>query len=167
MLLVLVLLRDSAPRALSTYQIGLAVIDDKEPPRPISVLIKTLKKDGYVRCRRLLGKRAGLWTVTDRGLASLERRPEAAKAAAAWLSEHRNHGADEIAVLRCLALHGPLAASRLSAVSGLLHSPVRTALKRLGMRGLVSHGVRPASHYRLTRKGRAEASRIPSGAEAE
>ena len=48
--LVLVLLRNNLPRPLSTYEIGLAVVDDKEPPRPMSVLIKTLKKDGYVMC---------------------------------------------------------------------------------------------------------------------
>lgn len=158
--LILVLLRNNLPNTLSTYEIGLAVIDDKEPPRPISVLIKTLKKDGYVRRTSLLGKRAGLWTITERGMASLDRRPITTKAAEAWLAEHHNHSHDEIVVIRCLADNGPLAASRISTVTGLLHSPVRTALKKLQIRGFVLHREHPSSEYLLTPSGRTRAELI-------
>lgn len=155
--LILVLLRNNLPYPLSTYEIGLAIIDDKEPPRPISVLIKTLKKDGYVRRTSLLGKRAGLWTITERGIASLERRPNTTSAAQAWLAEHHNHGHDEIVVIRCLADNGALAASRISTMTGLLHSPVRTALKKLQIRGFVVHHAHPSSEYLLTASGRTRA----------
>jgi len=153
--LILVLLRNNLPKPLSTYEIGLAVIDDKEPPRPMSVLIKTLKKDKYVVRTSLLGKRAGLWTITDRGMASLERRPETTRLAEEWLAAHHNHGHDELVVLDCLSNNGPMAASRIAATCGLLHSPVRTALKKLGIRGFVAHRRLPSSEYGLTRTGMA------------
>lgn len=158
--LILVLLRNSLPTPLSTYEIGLAIVDDKEPPRPMSVLIKTLKKDKYVRRTSLIGKRAGLWTITDLGIASLDRRPIATAAAQAWLQDHHNHGHDEIVVLRCLLEKGPLAASRLATVCGLLHSPVRTALKKLQIRGFVTHNRHPSSEYDLTREGRTRAETL-------
>jgi predicted transcriptional regulator len=158
--LILVLLRDNLPRPLSTYEIGLAIVDDKEPPRPMSVLIKTLKKDKYVRRTSLLGKRAGLWTITDLGIASLERRPVATAVAQAWLRDHHNHGHDEIVVLRCLIEKGPLAASRLATICGLLHSPVRTALKKLQIRGFVMHRGSPSSEYDLTDEGRDRAEAV-------
>jgi DNA-binding MarR family transcriptional regulator len=160
--LILVLLRDNLPRPLSTYEIGLAVIDDKEPPRPMSVLIKTLKKDRYVVRTSLLGKRAGLWTITDRGIVSLQRRPDATRAAEEWLASHHNLGHDEIVILRCLLEHGPLAASRLATVCGLLHSPVRTALKKLTIRGFVAHRRLPSSEYALTVPGVARAELLSS-----
>lgn len=158
--LVLVLLRSSLPRPLSTYEIGLAVVDDKEPPRPMSVLIKTLSKDKYVERVSLLGKRAALWTITERGIVSLDRRIEATRTAEKWLFEHHNHGHDEKIVMTSLAMKGPQAASRLAANCGLLHSPVRTALKKLQLRGFVVHTKRPSSEYRLTEAGMTRASKL-------
>jgi DNA-binding PadR family transcriptional regulator len=152
--LILVLLADSAPEALSTYEIGLAIADDKHPPRPMSVLIKSLYGDKYVSKERRIGKRAALWTITERGLQSLSRRADATREAREWLSQHPNRSRDEDCVMRSLDRNGPQAASRLADTCGLLHSPVRTALKRLSLRGMVAHVARPVSEYRLTDVGR-------------
>src|SRR3546814_8706504 len=47
-ILVLVILRQNSPRAMSTYELGLWISDNQNPPRPLSVIIKTLASDGYI-----------------------------------------------------------------------------------------------------------------------
>jgi DNA-binding PadR family transcriptional regulator len=159
-LLVLVALKSCHPRPMSTYELGLAITDDKHPPRPLSVLIKTLKKDKYIERASLAGKRAGYWRITERGLDSLRRRPASAAEAAAWLVEHPNYTIPEQAVLRSLRTLGPQPASRLAASCGMLHSPIRTALKRLNLRRMVNAPRAPATEYALTSSGLKEAERL-------
>src|SRR3546814_7703894 len=69
-ILVLVILRQNSPRAMSTYELGLWISDNQNPPRPLSVIIKTLASDGYILRSASAGKRAGLWTITPRGSSS-------------------------------------------------------------------------------------------------
>lgn len=161
-LLLLVALRRAHPRSLSTYQLGLAVVDDKDPPRPLSVLIKSLAKDRYIEKAADAGKRTGYWRISDHGLISLRRRAEAAAAAERWLETNPNYTEAERAVLESLSRHGPQAASRLSTTSGMLHSPVRTALKRLCLREVVRAPKPPATEYALTKLGAAEAAALAS-----
>src|SRR3546814_9295171 len=51
-ILVLVILRQNSPRAMSTYELGLWISDNQNPPRPLSVIIKTLASDGYIQIGR-------------------------------------------------------------------------------------------------------------------
>src|SRR3546814_5733756 len=73
---------------MSTYELGLWISDNQNPPRPLSVIIKTLASDGYILRSASAGKRAGLWTITPRGSSSLCSRPEKCADATAWLNEN-------------------------------------------------------------------------------
>ena len=153
LLLILVLLKRNHPRAMSTYEIGLAITDDKEPPRPLSILVKTLTKDEYVKRAGLIGKRAGEWRITDRGLLSLERRAEEAERASEWLDRNPNLSRDERCVMKALLEEGSQPPSRLAARCGMMQSPIRTALKKLDIRGLVRRTGPLKTLYVLTREG--------------
>lgn len=157
MLLILVLLHRNHPRPMSTYEIGLAITDDKEPPRPLSVLVKTLSKDKYIRRAALIGKRAGEWCITERGMLSLERRAEEARIAGEWLDANPNYSPDEQAVLSSLLISGPQSPSRLAVACGMMHSPIRTAIKRLELRDLVRDEGVEGPIYQLTSAGRESA----------
>lgn len=165
LLLILVLLHRNHPRAMSTYEIGLAITDDKEPPRPLSVLVKTLTKDKYIKRAGLIGKRAGEWCITERGIQSLERRSDEASRAGIWLDSNPNYSDDEKCVMTALLADGPQAPSRLAVVCGMMQSPIRTALKRLEIRGLVEHIAAVDSRYALTPRGRSCAEEIAVEAE--
>lgn len=145
---------------MSTYEIGLAITDDKEPPRPLSVLVKTLTKDKYIKRAGLIGKRAGEWCITERGIQSLERRSDEARRAGLWLDSNPNYSDDEKCVMGTLLADGPQAPSRLAIVCGMMQSPIRTALKRLEIRGLVEHIAEVDSRYALTPRGRTCAAEI-------
>jgi hypothetical protein len=167
MLLILVLLHRNHPRPMSTYEIGLAIIDDKEPPRPLSVLVKTLSKDKYIRRAGLIGKRAGEWCITERGILSLEGRAEEARVAGEWLDANPNYSPDERKVMECLLDGGPQPPSRLAATCGMMHSPIRTALKRLEIRGVVVDEGVEGPVYGLTHDGRIGAERLRVRQEAD
>ena len=153
MLLVLVLLHRSHPRPMTTYEIGLAVRDDHRPPRPLSVLVKALAKDRCVAKADRVGKRARAWTVTDRGVDSLRHRAEEARRAGDWLDANGNHSDDERAVASALLRQGPQHASQLAASCGLMHSPVRTALKRLRIRSMARQVDDRDPRFALTDQG--------------
>lgn len=131
-ILVMVAIRD-AGRPLTTYEIGLVVRDDHVPPRPISVIVKGLAKDEYLRSTGLSGKRMARWDIADRGKASLERRPEATRAAAAWIARNPNMPEDE-RMIRDAMLGGALNIAQLAGVTRLTTSPIRTAMRRIAMR---------------------------------
>ena len=158
-ILILVALRQQRPRPMSTYELGLWIADDRDPPRPLSVIMKTLADDRYITRVADAGKRAGLWQITDRGLSSLEQRAASAAFAEAWLARHPNLSSDEIGVLICLLEHGDQTPGRLSEACSLLLSPVRTAVKKLVLRGMIQRTRRLATGYTLTLRGRATASR--------
>ena len=154
MLLVLVLLYRAHPRPMTTYEIGLAVTDDHRPPRPLSVLVKALAKDRCVARAERVGKRAAAWTVTERGVDSLRHRAEEARRAGEWLDANRNHSEEERAVAKALLHQGPQHASQLAASCGMMHSPVRTALKRLRIRAMAQPLEADDPRYVLTDAGR-------------
>src|SRR3546814_16889040 len=66
-ILVLVILRQNSPRAMSTYELGLWISDNQNPPRPLSGIIKTLPSAGYILRSASAGKRAGYWTLPHPG----------------------------------------------------------------------------------------------------
>ena len=159
-LLILVVLQDNEPEPMTTYEIGLHIEDDHIPPRPISVIIKTLSKDGYVESKERIGKRSGAWQLTKRGYRSLSLRQFEADEARKWIKENPIYTRPEKSVLMSLLKNGPQAITLLVETCRLLHSPIRTALKRLGLRSLVKAMPPPSKKYGLTTKGREEANKI-------
>jgi hypothetical protein len=131
-MLVMVAIR-AAGRPLTTYEMGLVVRDDHVPPRPISVIVKGLAKDEYLRSTGLSGKRMARWDLADRGRASLERRPDAARSAAEWIARNPNMPDDERAI-RDAMLEGALNVAQLANVTRMTTSPIRTAMRRIAMR---------------------------------
>lgn len=152
-LLVLVTLKNRAPDPMSTYELGLWIIDNKIPPRPLSKIMKTLADDGYIVRTASAGKRAGLWAITERGLLSLQQRPKACQQAEEWLRANPNYSAQETAVLMSLLNNGSQSIGSLVETCSLLLSPVRTALKRLSLRKLAHKTVDVVTTYMLTPDG--------------
>ena len=152
-ILVLVLLRQNCPRAMTTYELGLWISDNQCPPRPLSVIIKTLASDGYIVRAAAAGKRAGLWTITSRGQESLAAREEKSAAAAAWLIENPSYASEEFAVINSIFARGNQSPKQLADSCGMSISPVRTALKKLMLRGLVLKPGNPMDGYCLTDDG--------------
>lgn len=153
-ILVLVLLESRSPQPMSTYQLGLWITDSRTPPRPLSVIIKTLASDGYICRAANAGKRAALWIITCRGEASLAARANKKRAALAWLDENPCYSADECAVLNSLFVHGSQSPKLLTQTCGRSISPIRTALKKLRIRDLALKPERAIEGYSLTELGK-------------
>src|SRR3546814_15526648 len=115
---------------MSTYELGLWISDNQNPPRPLSVIIKTLASDGYILRSASAGKRAGLWTITPRGSSSLCSRPEKCADATAWLNEHPCYSAHEYAVINSIFVRGNQSPKQLSDSCDLLIS--RSEERRVG-----------------------------------
>lgn len=153
-LLVLCLLQRHAPRPLSTYEIGLWIRDNRDNPRPVSVIVKTLADDGYIIKQAESGKRAGLWAITDRGCASLVQRHALRVLGDEWLDQNPNLSIDEIAVLISLAAEPEQTPVRLCETVNKTISPVRTAIKRLLLRRLIARTENLFTGFALTSYGR-------------
>lgn len=153
-ILVLVLLESRSPQPMSTYQLGLWITDNRTPPRPLSIIIKTLASDGYISRAANAGKRAALWIITPRGEASLTARAHKKTAAKAWLDENPCYSSDECAVLNSLFIHGNQSPKHLAQTCDRSISPVRTALKKLRIREIVLKPARAIEGYSLTELGK-------------
>lgn len=135
-LLILVLLRD-AIRPLTTYEIGLEVSDDQCPPRPISVIVKNLSKDGYIASSEKAGKRLRFWHITKRGLRSIRLRDCSTVLAQTHLALAPARSEHEMQVERAMA-SGHIDPRAIARHTGLKSSIIKTCLKRAEMRrGLV------------------------------
>jgi DNA-binding MarR family transcriptional regulator len=152
-MLVLTVLRQNHPSPMTTYHLGLCVEDNRNPPRPLSMIMKTLSSDGYIVRAAAAGKRAALWMITQRGLISLDSRAEKWRAAEIWLEHNPCHSEHEIHIVRSLFRLGNQSPKHLSDTCRLAISPVRTALKKLVLRCLVERPVVPTDGYRLTEAG--------------
>lgn len=159
-LLVLVMLEQHHPRHLTTFELGLWIADVKDPPRPLSIIMKTLAHDGYIERHANAGKRTAFWRLSKRGAVSLQKRASEAALAAQIIALQPNLSAQELTILDCLVVQSPQTASGLTSTSGLLLSPIRTALKRLSMRSFIETASSPAGGYALTSRGRVIAQRI-------
>src|SRR3546814_12834492 len=73
--------------------------------------------------------------------------------ATAWLNEHPCYSAHEYAVINSIFVRGNQSPKQLSDSCDLLISPVRTALKKLIIRGLVVKPTNPMIGYSLTTAG--------------
>lgn len=122
-----------AGRPLTTYEIGLDVRDDHEPPRPLSVIVKSLTKDGYLRSAGRTGKRISRWELTERGVSSLLRREQAYAVAERTIRSGSALGPDERLITTALS-NGAVTIADMGAMTGLTTSPIRTALRRISMR---------------------------------
>lgn len=159
-ILVLVLLDQNHPNPMTTYELGLWITDNQTPPRPLSIIIKTLASDGYIARAAFAGKRAALWIITERGASSLSTRPAKRDAAIAWLNENPGYSRDEIAVMNNLLFGGNQSPTLLSENCSLPISPIRTALKKLILRKMVSKPRNPVDGYALTSHGRSLAGKM-------
>lgn len=159
-LLVLVVLQENFPKPMTTYELGLRVEDDKVPPRPISVIVKTLATDGYIARVADAGKRAALWCITERGANSLIQRGALRTAAEAWLARNPNYSDDEAAVLNALLGAENLTPNQMAECCGRSLSPMRTAVKKLALRGLIDRTDVIFTGYELTVHGRAAAQKL-------
>ncbi|QAY80178.1 hypothetical protein [Sphingosinicella sp. BN140058] len=167
--LVLILLGEDPHRPRSTYELGLWVADDQLPPRPLSVIMKSLADDRYIVRHAAAGKRSALWLIAQRGIDSLARRDGLRLAARAWLDGNPNYTADELEVMRSLCREPNQHPSRLATSTRLPLSSVRTALRKLQLRCYAAAGAEDATSYRLTAIGKnavlpgASATRVLSG----
>jgi predicted transcriptional regulator len=131
-LLILVLLRD-APRPLTTYEIGLEVCDDRIPPRPLSVIVKNLRKDGYVTSEGKASRRLCYWSITERGLQSLQMRDQATILARTYLALVPYRTSHEKMVEQAIGT-GHADERAIARHTGLKASIISTCLKRTAMR---------------------------------
>jgi DNA-binding IclR family transcriptional regulator len=131
---ILMLLDERAPVPLATHGIGLQIQD---PTNSLSVIMKTLARDGYIHRVGDNGKRTGLWELTEIGKRSILRRAAASDAARAWLRQ--NPGLDQVERTVLLTLQNEQGASpaQISDATGLRVSAVRQALRDLAFRSLV------------------------------
>lgn len=150
---ILVVLEMNSTRPMSTYEIGLWVQDNKVPPRPLSVIMKTLAKDGYINRVALAGKRAALWGITPRGLQSLQKRSLKAGIARNILGLLPCFTREEVTVMKLLLEKAPLSITGMSDDSGHRVSTIRTAAKRLKMRRFIARSNRLKHGYALTING--------------
>lgn len=124
----------AAGRPMTTYELGLYVTDDHDPPRPLSVIVKSLVGDRYIRRAAKVGKRTISWVTDERGISSIERRPEVMRLASEILDKAANRTDQEIKTLEALR-EGAETLTQIIAATGLTTSPARTALRRLMRRG--------------------------------
>jgi hypothetical protein len=124
----------AAGRPMTTYELGLYVTDDHDPPRPLSVIVKSLVGDKYIRRSAKVGKRTISWLMDERGIASIERRPEVMRIAADILAMASNRTDQEKRVVHALRA-GAETLTQIIADTGLTTSPTRTAIRRLMRRG--------------------------------
>lgn len=136
-LMVLALIERTG-RPMSTYEMGLHVCDDRPIPRPLSKIVRSLARDGYLESHAKQGRRTSLWTITEQGLNSLSKRSAEASKAFENLDPVKCMTAEEIAVIGLLN-DGPSNLSALCDSAGISPGKARTALKRLVMRGNVRH----------------------------
>lgn len=131
-MLILVAVR-MAGRPLTTYEMGLDIVDDHDPPRPISVIVKSLAGDKYLKSAGRIGKRISLWDLDTRGHSSLLKRPELARKAEKWLIENPNSSKEERMVQEMME-SGNSSVAGIAAATGLTTSPIRTSMRRIMMR---------------------------------
>jgi hypothetical protein len=131
---ILVLLDERAPVPIATHGIGLQIQD---PTNSLSVIMKTLARDGYIHRVGDNGKRSGLWELTEIGKRSILRRADASDAARTWLRQ--NPGLDQVerAVLLTLQNEHRASPAQISDATGLRISSVRQAMRDLTFRSLV------------------------------
>lgn len=131
---ILTLLDERAPAPLATHGIGLQIQD---PTNPLSVIMKTLARDGYIRRVGDNGKRSGLWELTEIGKRSILRRSNASNAARAWLRENPSLDQVEQTVLQTLHNDQSLSPAQISDATGLRVAAIRQAIRDLAFRSLV------------------------------
>lgn len=134
-------------RPMTTYELGLYVTDDHIPPRPLSVIVKSLVGDKYIRRAAKVGKRTVSWLMDERGVSSIERRPEVMAMASAILAKAANRTEQETRVIAALNA-GAETLTKIIAETGLTTSPARTAIRRLMRRGDVA--MDEERRYRVT-----------------
>lgn len=122
-----------AGRPLTTYEMGLNIVDDHDPPRPISVIVKSLAGDKYLKSAGKTGKRMSRWDLDARGHSSLEKRPELARTAERWLIENPNSSEEE-RLVQAIMDGGNNSVAAIAAATGLTTSPIRTSMRRIVMR---------------------------------
>lgn len=132
---VLALLRDRAPIALSSHGLGLQIQD---ADRSISVILKTLSRDGYIHAVGKKGARTALWGITQVGLESLRRRAEIADEARSWLQENPSYRETEQILLLNLDENEPTSITEIADATGLRVVDIRKDIKRVVERGLVN-----------------------------
>lgn len=153
---VLALLRHRAPVALSSFGMGLQIQD---PDKSLSVVLKTLSRDGYIRPAGRKGLRTVLWGLTEIGLESLERRAALAAEATLWLEQNPSYRDAEQPVLLALRPDRWLAISEVAEITRQRVLSVRKALYLLTERGLAEHD-EASDEARLNSHGQYEAARI-------
>ena len=131
-LMVLALL-DRAGRPMSTYEMSLHVCDQRENPRPLSIIVRSLSRDGYLEAHSKRGRRTSLWRLTDQGRQSVAKRDREAKAALRIIDRKPCMTDHEKTVLRVIK-RKPAILCEISIKTGLPTGKVRTALKRLILR---------------------------------
>lgn len=136
---------------MTTYELGLYVTDDHDPPRPLSVIVKSLVGDKYIRRAAKVGKRTVSWLMDERGISSIERRPEVMRLASEILGSSANRTEQETRVVTALD-SGAETLTQIIAATGLTTSPARTAIRRLIRRGDVA--MDEERRYRVTGGGR-------------
>lgn len=154
---LLALLEQNHPDPMTTYQMGLWVQDNQNPPRPISIIVKTLAQDGLITRFSSAGKRSVHWIISPQGLASAKKRAAEIKMASIWIAENPHLNPLEGFILRRL-LQLPAATPRiLASEHSSQPSPIRTALKRLAMRGFIASTTIPHGGCKITPQGRSVA----------
>jgi hypothetical protein len=153
---VLALLQHRAPIALSSHGMGLQIQD---PDKPLSVVLKTLSRDGYIRAVGQRGARTVLWGLTDVGQRSLQRRADLAAEATRWLEDNPSYRDIEQPVLMALSHDQWRTPFAIADNTGFRVVAIRQAMTRLHERGLIAIDD-TADAARLNTHGQYEASRI-------
>lgn len=153
---VLALLQHRAPVALSSHGMGLQIQD---PDKPLSVVLKTLSRDGYIAPVGKRGLRTVLWGLTDVGQGSLQRRAELAAEATRWLEDNPSYRDLEQPVLMALSHDEWRTPFAIADMTGFRVLAVRKALGRLHERALIDID-EATDAARLNTHGQYEASRI-------
>ena len=131
-LMVLALIHDKG-RAMSTYEMSLHVGDNRENPRPLSVIVRSLSRDGYLESHAKHGRRTSLWRLTEQGEQSVIKRSKEVSNALRIIQREPCMTDQEKSVMRCLKRH-PSSVCEIAAKTKLPSGKVRTALKRLLIR---------------------------------
>lgn len=130
--MVLALLEKTG-RPMSTYEMGLHVYDDRPEPRPLSVIVRSLSRDGYLEAHAKHGRRTSLWRITEQGRMSIGKRPREVRQALRLIEQAPSMTDEEKSVLR-LIKRRPAILCEISSKTKIPTGKVRTALKRLIMR---------------------------------
>lgn len=152
-LLILTMLKDQDNRPITAYELGLWIKDLRNPPRPLSIVLKNLVDDGYIQKVAVKGLRNGLWALTNRGHQSLFAKPHAVSEARIWLKLNKNLCSNELCLIKQLQEGGHQTVSELASACGLRMSPVKTALKKMIMREYVAKYDTLKQTYFLTESG--------------